>query len=300
MPVEQKHETTQCINTQISQDDLERVVSENENIDSISFSDIDVSELDFSILKGLKKLRYVCFENTKISKDNLEKLGNIIIDDGGVFNGIYFDKYDFSRNYVEIPSNIKCLIDIRSSSNLSKIKGLDNVKYMILSDCNDIKDLDFIFPNLVSLGIYDCGIETLEKIFQGCPNLEGLHLCRNMIKKLETENEVKLERLKELDVHQESQFEGFGNLEGMFPNVEELNICETGLSQINDISRYFPKLETLYLSDNPNLSDITPLLEYNRRMKRVCFTGTSIGSNMLDVAKKIGIPYESTEWRTTI
>ena len=93
MPVEQKHETTQCINTQISQDDLERVVSENENIDSISFSDIDVSELDFSILKGLKKLRYVCFENTKISKDNLEKLGNIIIDDGGVFNGIYFDNF---------------------------------------------------------------------------------------------------------------------------------------------------------------------------------------------------------------
>lgn len=272
--------TSVDIKSQITQADLNRIVRERSKLKTLSFYGVDISGLDLSVLAKLTSLKTIEFDRTKFDNKSLETIPPSVV-------SYWFRNIDFSENPIILP-NLENLeyTHIRNCKNISKIENLNEIGGTLVIANSSISDIALDFPNLQNLSIShdtDKGeIESLEKIAKGCPNLRILALYGQPIKNLGFENQegISFQHLQHLCIKYSPKFTEFGNVEGMFPNVIGL-ICEdTNLNSIQHISKIFPNLNKINFIYNKSLTDITPLLDYNRGFEIVHLDSSGVDEDM--------------------
>lgn len=258
------HTTFLAIKYPITQDDLDRIVIEKSDLKSLFFDGIDISSLDLSVLTELKSLERIYFYGTKFDKTSLKNMPPSVV-------SYWFEDIDFSENPVILPYPESLETNFRNCTNISGIENLDKIggSLAIVNSCID--GIPLVFPNLQRFAIsfsQSTGreIESLEKIGKGCPNLRELILWNLQIKKFDFANTdgIIFQHLELLCICDSPKFTEFGNVEGMFPNLVYLDCSKTNLNSIQNISKFFPNLEGAEFKYNAALTDITPLLDYDR------------------------------------
>lgn len=278
-----------AITYQITQDDLDRIVIEKSELESLFFDGIDISSLDLSVLTELKSLKRIGFKGTKFDKTFLKNMPPSVV-------SYWFEDIDFSENPVILPYPESLeTTNFRNCTNISGIENLDKIggRLSIVNSCID--SIPLVFPNLQRFAIkfsQSTGreIETLEKIGKGCPNLRELLLWKLQIEKFDFVNTegIIFQHLEFLCICDSPKFTEFGNVEGMFPNLVYLDCSRTNLNSIQNISKFFPNLKGADFRYNAALTDITPLLDYDRGFtNKIHLDCSGINENMEPVIEKL-------------
>jgi len=274
------------IKCQITQEDLKRIIRERSELTSLSFYGIDISGLDLSVLEQLESLKTISYISTKFDKNSTRCIPSNVV-------SCFFRDIDFSENPVILPNHKNITVSIDRCSNISKIQNLNKLEEKLKISKSDISDIFLDFPNLKCLNISHCTsgqIESLEEIARKFPSLRILYLVGQSIKKLANEKQegVKFENLEYLGICYSPEFTEFGSGERMFPKVKELNCQDTHLRSIENISEIFPNLQSVNFNDDKYLTDITPLLDYNRGFDgRVQLNRSGVDEDMEHIIKTI-------------
>ena len=161
---------------QITTNDLRKISRYFSELEMLSVGSISCSALDFlNFLNSLPNLKIIEFKGTQIPSAVL-KIAR--------FKKVIFNGYDFAKINMELPENIEEL-DIVKCKNISRFKRLSEFSGKLSISCSNVRGLSFKFPNLKHLLLGRCGIQKLDKIAIGCPELVSLILFDNPIVSLD-------------------------------------------------------------------------------------------------------------------
>lgn len=166
-------------------------------------------------------------------------------------------------------TNLKELSVLDQSILISEFTKLPHLQYLHIDQNNvDLRAWGKRFPNVNSLWLEGKNLITLKGIHH-FSNLERLTFNRSNITSLATAN--KLKKLKDID----AVYNLLTNLQGIenAPSLEVLNVSHNRLTSVEGIETV-PNLRELDISDNPNLKDLTPILQC-KRLKVLKMSGLS-------------------------
>lgn len=223
-----------CFETAISQKDLEEIMQKCPNLSQIDFRDVSLKDIDISNfnIKYLNLFNVLC-ENVNINNSNIE--------------GLMISEMNMEDSKLRLP---------------------DNVKDLVLYDCNniDINQFDNINPKRFSI--------TTDTMKRDTEQIEVKNI--NNISKMNNIEVLGFRKVKNVD-----------QLTDTMENIKDLSFFDCELKNIDNIANKFPNIHKLALSKNP-IESMQPISEYNPEQlskMNVYLNDTSITTKEADLIR---------------